>query len=116
MHAYTYIRCMINGYDAQKSEEMPTALIKNMRELRSDTMTVITFKEFGASKVYKGKKKLSEAIPQSVCAHVPLFQVYKQPNWGPVRRQAMVSHTYICTCVCGGRRVMNLLHAFHESS
>jgi hypothetical protein len=36
---------------------MPTALIKNTRELRSDTMTSIIFKEFGASKVYKEKNK-----------------------------------------------------------
>ncbi len=28
MHAYTYIRCMISGYDVQKCEEMPTALSK----------------------------------------------------------------------------------------
>ena len=47
MHAYTYIRCMISGYDVQKSEEMPTDLIKNTRELSSDKMTAITFKQFG---------------------------------------------------------------------
>jgi hypothetical protein len=90
---YTIIS--VNG--VQKSEEMPTALIKNTRELRSDTMTAIIFKQFGSSKnlgfrkfTKKKIKHLSEVITQSVCAQVPLFQVYKKPNWGPSNGESYI--------------------------
>jgi hypothetical protein len=75
-------------------------------------MTVIIFKQFGSSKnlgfrkfTKKKIKHLSEVITQSVCAQVPLFQVYKKPNWGPSNGESYDHHTYICKCVCIGGRV-----------
>ena len=113
MHTHTFVVWLADMmYRSVRKCQQPYQKHERTKERHNDRHNLQTIWRNTKNKI----KHLSEVIPQSVCAEVPLFQVYQQPNWGPVRGQAMTSHTYICTCVCGGRRVMNLLHVFHESS
>jgi hypothetical protein len=82
MHAYTYIRCIIIGYDVQKSEEMPTAYQKQERTKerhndRHNLQRIWGFESLQRKKI----KHLSEVITQRVCAHKNRsFRIPKFPN------------------------------------